>query len=277
VVVLAVVATAAGLLWRGGERTEFTTVRGEAVELDGGGLYRRDSVWRASSNRGTDAVTLVLGVPLLVLGTVRYARGSRRGGLLLVGMLTWFLYLYASLALGTALNELFLVYVALFSASLYGGLLAAGSVDLRALATHFPVGRTRRRVGLFMLACGVLTAAVWGAPLLGSVLSGDPPRVLDSSTTMVTDALDLAIITPACVLAGVLLLRGDSDGYAVAFPLLALLSFLGPVIVAQTVAQVLADVSYSAGELVGPLAGFLTFAAIAVVVLVVLVRPLPRS
>jgi hypothetical protein len=45
---------------------------------------------------------------------VLYRRGSLRGRLLLIGILTYFLYVYASIAFGAAYNALFLVYVGLF-------------------------------------------------------------------------------------------------------------------------------------------------------------------
>jgi hypothetical protein len=88
----------------------FTTVHGTVVELYGGGLYGSDTVFAAAGQRGTDAVTLVLGIPLLVASILRYRRGSLRGGLLLTGTLGYFLYVYAGPALGTVVyNELFLV------------------------------------------------------------------------------------------------------------------------------------------------------------------------
>lgn len=45
--------------------------------------------------------------------------GSLRGGLLLLGTLVCFFYLYFSYAFGIAFNPLFLVYTTLYSASLF--------------------------------------------------------------------------------------------------------------------------------------------------------------
>jgi hypothetical protein len=51
--------------------------------------------------------------------------------LVLTGALTWFLYVGASYALGAvAYNNLFLIYVALFSASLFAFVLALTSIDI---------------------------------------------------------------------------------------------------------------------------------------------------
>jgi hypothetical protein len=49
---------------------------------------------------------------------------------------------------------------------------------------------------LFMFASGLVTLVIWLTPLLSALVQGQPPALLNSSTTMVTDALDLGIITP---------------------------------------------------------------------------------
>jgi hypothetical protein len=257
VVALAAVAAGAGLLWGGGDGpSQFTTVRGEAVELYGEGLYRHDTLFKAGANRGSDVVTLALGIPLLVVALRLYRRGSLRGALLLTGALSWFLYLYASLALGTAYNELFLVYVALFSASLAAFVLAFLSLDVSAVAARFSERLPRRRVAAFMLAAGGVTAAAWLVPLVASLARGQPPGLLESYATMVTDALDLGIIVPTCFLAGALLLRRNRAGYLVAIPLLVLVAFLAPMMAAQTAMQLAAGVSFTTAQVVGVIGSF---------------------
>jgi hypothetical protein len=56
--------------------------------------------------------------------------------LLLTGTLGYFLYVCASVALGAAYKNLFLVHVALFSASLSAFVQVFLLVDLGALASH---------------------------------------------------------------------------------------------------------------------------------------------
>jgi hypothetical protein len=261
---LALVATGAGLLWPGeSEIGTVTTVHGEQVPLFADGLYRHDSVFKGAANRGTDLVTLVLAVPLLVAAALSYRRGSLRGALALAGLLTWFLYAYASLSLGTAHNELFLVYVVLFSASLFGLALTVRSIDLEAVSTRRLDALPRRSLAWLMLVAGGLTAFVWIEPLVTSLLAGEPPKLLLHSTTMVTEALDLAIITPLAVASGVLLLRARVAGYLVAFPLLVLLWVLSFAILAQTAFQLNAGWEFETPELVGPIGGFVVLGAVA--------------
>ena len=271
---LALVATLAGLLAPDGSGpATVQSVRGEAVELYGEGLYRRDSLFKGASNVGTDVITLFVAIPLLVWSAIAYRRGSPRGGPLLLGALAWFLYVYATYALSVAFNELFLVYVALASASFFAFVLLWRSIDPARLADG-PSEAVVRRTAALMLASALLTFLVWSLPLLAATVSGDAPKWLDSSSTMVTDALDLAIITPSALLAGMLLRRREPLGYAIAIVLLVLLLILAPTIIAQTVSQLAADIEFTGGEIVGPMAGFVVLGAIAAWCLRGLLRPL---
>ena len=64
-------------------------------------------------------------------------RGSLRAQLLLTGTLSFFLYTYMSMSFNTAYNQLFLVYVTLFSFSLFAFILSMMSFDLAGLPQHF--------------------------------------------------------------------------------------------------------------------------------------------
>jgi hypothetical protein len=273
IALLALAAAGAGLFWSDGDGPRsFTTLHGETVALYGRGLYRDDTVFKAGGFQGTDAVTLGIGIPLLVVCTLLYRRGSLRGGLLLTGTLGYFLYVYASLALGAAYNRLFLVYIVLFSAGLFALVLAFTSIDLRTFPAHVSPTVPRRGPALFMVAGGLVTLVVWLGPLLGALLQGEPPELLDSYTTSVTDVLDLGVITPAAILAGALILRRALVGYLMAFSLLVLEVMLAPMIAAQTVAQIAAGVTFTPAEIVGPMAGFVTLGLIAIWVTAALLR-----
>jgi hypothetical protein len=129
-----------------------------------------------------------------------------------------------------------------------------GTIDLSQQA--------RVRVARLLLASGFVTAAVWLSDLVPALLSGEVPD-LHGSTTAVTYALDIGVIAPAAVIAGVLVRRGVADGYRVALPLLVLEVSLLPMIALQTILQLAAGISLQSGEVVGPVAGFAVFAVLA--------------
>src|ERR1044071_9442647 len=91
-----------------------TSFRGEQVMINGQDLYYYDTVSTAAQMQVNDIITLLVGLPLLVISTWLALQGSLRGRLLLTGTLGFFLYTYMSMSMLTAYNGLFLVYVALF-------------------------------------------------------------------------------------------------------------------------------------------------------------------
>jgi hypothetical protein len=94
---------------------------------------------------------------------------------------------------------------------------------------------------------------------------------------MVTDALALGIITPATIIAGILILRRAPLGYLIACSLLVLEMLLAPMIAAQMISQVLAGVTFSTGQIVGPIAGFSLLGLAAIAVTAALLRAISDS
>ncbi len=277
VALLAAIAAATGLFLKDdGAPFSFSTLRGQTAQIFGQGLYRYDTLFFGAGFRGQDTVALFLGVPLLVISIVLYQRGSVSGQLLLTGTLGYFLYLYSSMALGASYNRLFLLYIVIFSASLFAFVQVFSSVNLDLVASQIPAGLPRRGLAIFMFAAGLVTLVVWGAPLVVALIKGGPPDRMDSYTTMVTYALDLATITPATFLCAVLILRSDPLGYVMAAPLLTLIVLLAPQIILSTVFQKSAGVPFTTGEVIGPVTGFVVLGLIAAWLLVAILRGLSR-
>lgn len=234
----------------------FLTLRGQEVQIYGEGLYQFDTLFFGAGYKGQDAVALFLGVPLLVTSILIYQRGSLTGHLMLTGLLGYFLYLYSSMALGAAYNPIFLVYAAAFATSLFGFVLSFNSAALRVAALEVMDVVPARGLAVFMFLAGTVTLFVWGAPLVSALVKGVPPARMDSYTTMVTYALDLAVIMPATFICASLLIRNNPTGVVLAAPLLTLIILLAPQIALSTYFQQRAGVPLSVGEMVGPVAGF---------------------
>ena len=101
VALLAALAAGAGLFTSGGGAPyDFTTLRGQTARIYNQGLYRSDTLFFGAGYKGQDAVALFLGVPLLLVSLYFYRQGSLAAHLLLTGLLGYFLYLHASMALG---------------------------------------------------------------------------------------------------------------------------------------------------------------------------------
>lgn len=248
---LAVLAAGLGVFWQGGsEPFPFTTMRGETVLISNHGLYTYDSVSIVAQAVAQDWVTLLLGIPLLLVGLYLFRRGSLRGKLLLTGTLGYFLYTYTTYAFGSAYNVLFLVYAALFSLSLFAFVLAMMSIDIDSLADHFSPRLPRRLIAGFLFVVGGFLLMAWLGRIVPGLLSGEPPIGLEASTTLFIQVMDLGLIVPAAFLAGVLLWRRNSWGYLLASIVLVKGFTLSISVSAMALNMVLAGVTVSAVEVV---------------------------
>ena len=214
--ILALLAAGAGLFYdTPGQPYPLTSFRGEQVMIHGHGLYYYDTVSTAAQMQANDLITLVLGLPLLVVSTWLAFRGSLRGRLLLTGTLGFFLYTYMSMSMLTAYNALFLVYVALFTLSLYAFILSMLSFDLADLPRHFSPRLPRGWVAGVLFAAGGFLFLAWMGRIVAPLLQGTTPA-LENTTTLVIQTMDLTLIVPLAILAGILLLRRSAWGYLLA-------------------------------------------------------------
>ena len=252
IALLAAFAAGIGLFWQGGGSSfAFTTLRGQVVQIAGQGLYHYDTIATAAQARGQDVVTLFLGVPLLVCALWLARRGSLRGQLLLTGTLGYFLYTYMSMAFLSAYNPLFLVYVALFSSSFFAFVQALTSIDRHRLPAHFSSHLPRRSIAVFFFTVGGFLLLMWMGLIVPPLLEGQAPQALESTTTLVIQAMDLGILVPVAVMSGVLLLRRAPLGYLLASVLLIKFFTYGTAVTAMAVGELLAGVTLTAIVLVG--------------------------
>lgn len=262
---LAMVSAGVGLFASGGEGpSTFTNVYGQTVELYGRGLYRNDSLLVGAGFRGVDAVTLFIALPLLLASYLRARRGSQNAQLVLTAALFYSLYNSASMAFSAMFNPLFLVYVVLFSASLFATITALVTIDAPSLAARVRPGFPHRGMALFVAATGVGTLLLWLSELVGPLLSGQAPDLIGPYTTLFTHGFDSAVITPTAVLTAILVWRRRPLGYLLVAPLLILLTLVGAVVIAQTVSQARAGVVFPVQVYVGMVGSWVVMGALAV-------------
>ncbi len=265
---LALFAAGAGLLYQHpGQPFEYTNHRGETVSINGQGLYYYDSVSSAAQQQANDLITVIVGLPLLIVSSLLSFRGSMRGRLLLTGTLGFFLYTYMSMCMLTAYNALFLVYVALFGLSLYAFILSMMSFDIEGLKAHFSERLPRRWIAGLLFVVGAFLGIAWLGRIGGPLLQGIDPA-LENTTTLVIQAMDLVLVVPLAFLAGVLLLRSNSWGYLLASVVLLKGVTLGLAVSTMSVNMAL----HGVGESLGIMVPFLFITAANLVMAVLLLR-----
>lgn len=244
IVVLALFAASIGLFYPNeGSPFSFTAVRGETVQIWGQGWYRYDTPIGAISFKAGDLITIFLAIPVLIVSFLLYRQGSLRGGLLLTGALSYFLYTYISLGFGATYNNLFLIYTLIFSASLFGLILAITSFDIQALPAHFAETLPRRGIGIFLVVSGIILSLIWIVlSILPALLQSKAPPEAYFYTTFMTGIVDIGIVAPALVIAGVLILRRAPLGYLLASTMLVFTCILGPSLTAGGTIQVIEKV-----------------------------------
>lgn len=157
---------------------------------------------------GQDFVTLVVGLPLLVVSMWLTARGSTRGLLLWTGTLFYFAYMYYFWVIG-GFNALFLVYVAIVSASLFSLLSLLFAIDPEALKARFGAKTPTRSISGFFMIVSILFAFMWGGMVLSSVVAGTQPDQVLREVVII----DLTVMLPLLFFGGLRLWRRDAWGY----------------------------------------------------------------
>jgi hypothetical protein len=262
---LTLIAAGAGLFAPGGEGPfTFATIRGQTVEMYGMGLYQNDTRFAGAGFKGADAALLLLGLPLLMASYFRCRRGSTNAALIMTGLLFYFLYYGISMLAGAAFNSLFLVYTALFSASLFAVIVALTAFDAQALAQRVLPGFPHRGMAAFICLAGVATFLLWMSELAGPLLHGGAPELLGPYTTLFTHGFDTAVIMPAAVITAIFLWQRKPLGYLLAAPMLILCTMNGVIVLAQTASQTLAGIVFPIGVYIGMIGSWAVMGALAI-------------
>jgi hypothetical protein len=178
------------------------------------GLYR-DNTLVTAAWRGNDLVTLLVAVPLLLLGLRGALRGSLRAHLLWGGALSYMLYNYIFYLYGAAFNSFFLLYAALVATSLYGLIFAlrALTVDFLQISPRMPW----RTVAVLLVFLPVVMGSIWIVWSAGYIFTHEVPQqiIQTGHPTGVVFATDLTLLLPAAVLAAILLWKKERWGIVI--------------------------------------------------------------
>lgn len=243
IILLSLTASAYGVFSNQGQgQYEFKSLHGETVSIYGKGLYKNDSLAMAVQARAQDTVTMVLGVPLLAISLYMARKNWLKGRLLLTGTLAYFLYTYVMYTFTAMYNQFFLVYVILMTTAFYAFILAMLSFDMEELGRSFSEKLPVKFVGGFLLFLGAAVGLLWIGRIVPPLIEGTMPIGLEHYTTLVIQGLDLGILIPTQVIAGVLLIKRKNFGYLLAslmtIKLITLLTALTAMIVGQAFAGV---------------------------------------
>lgn len=176
------------------------------------GLYH-EGAWAREAFRGGDVITLTVAAPLLIISLIMSIRGSHRAEPVWIGMIVYAFYNYAYATFGAAFNDVFLLHIALFSMSVFALACAIPTLDVAAIGQTFRDAIGARTIGVFLVIVGAGQGGLWIFLVVRNAITGEVLHDIPVWGQHLVFALDLALLVPSLVLAGVLLVRRRPFGF----------------------------------------------------------------
>jgi hypothetical protein len=227
IAVLSSVAASIGVFSKGGPgRSTIISVRGQEVQLYGKGVYHHMSAEVAPQGIAHDIVTLFLGIPLLIISLVFYRRGSLKSKVLLTGLLGYFLTTYMFFTLMAMYNQLFILWVIILSLCFHSFFIMFSGIREEEFSGNVCLQIPSKWLGIFLIFCAISIGLLWLSIVVPAAINGTIPTQVEHYTTLIVQALDLAIGLPVAFIAGVLVINKRAFGFKLASVYIVFLSLL---------------------------------------------------
>ena len=192
-----------------------------------GGLYKDNDLIR-NAWFANDVVTILITI-LLLISLLSQKKEDERPLLVWMGLMLYMFYNYAFYLFGAKFNEFFLIYVALFTLSLYSLIVGLLNVNVHITRQSRPLRKTRLWISGFLLLLAIPLASVEIKQCLTFIFTGRAPEV----PTLIF-ALDLSIVIPTTVLSSILLWKKHPWGNVLTMMMLVKSFAYGLVLVSGT-------------------------------------------
>jgi hypothetical protein len=169
------------------------------------------------SARATVVMLLLVTTPLLVAGMFSGSRGSVAGLLVWLGAIAHLLYNAVMLLFATPFNEVFLLYVALLSLSIWSVIAVLSATDVAGVPAGLPARLPVRPIAVYVWTIVVLNAGLWLQGLVPGMRAADDPAFL-AGTGLLTNPVyvqDLAWWLPLMTVGAWWLWQRQPWGYVV--------------------------------------------------------------
>jgi hypothetical protein len=203
-------------------------------------IYAKETANWAGQGLGQDVGNLIAYPTMLVLAYLA-TRGSFRAYLACTGVLAYSVYAFAIYVFDIHFGPLFLVYVAVFGLSIWALIGALASLDVATLKSAFGRRTPVRSTSRLLLVIGCAFTLLWLSEILPAMLGGTTPKSLVDAGLMTNPVhvLDLSVLLPTAITAGLLLQKGRALGYVLTPVVLGAMVFLSiGIIAAMTVLAV---------------------------------------
>lgn len=266
ITILALLAASSGVFSTGGPGPyEYTSIRGETVLVYGQGIYKDMSAEVAPQGIAQDVVTLLIGIPLLLISLYFTCKGSLRGKILLAGSLGYFLVTYLFYLVMGMFNRFYLIYVILLGSSFFALALTMLSLYSEEIHTRFNPKLPTKFLGGFLIFNSLAIGSLWLQIVLPSLLYGVIPKEVEHYTTLIVQGLDLGLLLPLSFLSGALLIKKRPFGYLLAPVYYIFLSILMSALTAKIIAMALLGINVIPVIVIIPTITLITMSCAAVI------------
>lgn len=244
VIILLIAITTVGLCsFRTDKSYTITNQYGDNVKIYGYGIYAHDSYFKALTNIGSDFTILFLVVPMLATALIgEIKRRTIKSKLFLASVIAAVLYYAASISFGVTYNSLVLIYIALFSSSLFAFIILVKSINTFELRSMQKWIITSRGLNVFLVISGVSLFVAWLPDIITSIMAGKSLALIEVYTTEITYVLDMGIISPMIFICLFLLKKKDGLGDILLAVILKMCEIIGVMISVVTVFQVIGGI-----------------------------------
>ena len=216
---------------------DFVNQYGHTVKIFGYGIYANDSYFKAPISIGTDFCILFVLVPMFLYTYMQYQKKADMiSEIKLISVYAVAFYYAASVAFGVTYNQIFLVYVLLFTCSLFGMFSHIKKIDVKQKIT------ATKGLQAFLIISGIALIVAWLPDIISAMLKGGTLPLIGVYTTEITYVLDMGVISPMCFVCLYLMKKNDSLGVVLLAVLLKACIIVGIMVVPQTICQTLSGV-----------------------------------
>ena len=262
IIIFSIITSAIGLFYTtGGKTYDFVNQYGDTVKIYGDGLYAHDSYFMAPIFRGTDFTILFIAIPILISALILDIKiKGLKNRIFLMSVISLFTYYSASIALGVTYNILHLIYIALFSSSFFGLIIAINSLDKEQVKNSMGDKLPIKGIYIFLLLTGISLIVAWLPDIIKSLVLGCSLELIEIYTTQITYVLDMGIIAPTALISLFELRKRSGIGYILLPLLLTVCTIIGIMLPIQTVFQIRVGISLPMGAIVTKIAIFIVLA-----------------
>ena len=180
-----------------------------------------------------------------------------------MSVISVFTYYSASIAFGVTYNILHLAYIALFSASLFGLIIAMDSLNKKQLEESIGDALPYKGIYIFLSLTGIALIVAWLPDIINSLFAGRSLELIEVYTTSITYVLDMGVIAPTAFICLYQLKKRRGIGYVLLAMLLTVCSIIGIMLPIQTAFQLSAGIEIPLAAIVTKVASFVILALFA--------------